>query len=146
MPDGCSGTCLFTDDRRRRCRNRGRSYFQASSRFSMDKSVLISLQLLGNATEMANQPEGVAFRAIFPTKQFFPTPSGLVKGIVLAQTNPSGIGVEYNIKILDLPEEGGPFGTTTRIPRGFSHIEELQLTCRFSLSHSPSASAFRWQL
>lgn len=81
--------------------------------------------MLGNATEMTDQPPGVAFRAIFPTKQFTPTSSGLVKGIFLAETNPGGTGVIYNIKILNLPEEGGPFGTTfsrSSTFRGVHHI------------------------
>lgn len=63
---------------------------------------------------MTDNPPGVAFRAILPLKQFFPTPSGLVKGIFLAQTNQGGTGVTYNIKILNLPEEGGPFGAAPR--------------------------------
>lgn len=76
--------------------------------------MLISLQTLGNATIMTDNPEGVAFRAIFPLDQFFPTSSGLVKGIFLASTNPGGTGVMYNIKILNLPQDGGPFRMATR--------------------------------
>lgn len=84
------------------------------SRYLPKTLSLISSKVLGNATEMTDNPEGVAFRAIFPAKQFFPTDAGLVKGIVLAETNPGGIGVQYNIKILNLPEEGGPFRKATR--------------------------------
>ncbi|KAJ4418266.1 Cell surface superoxide dismutase [Cu-Zn] 4 [Gnomoniopsis sp. IMI 355080] len=64
---------------------------------------------LGNATVVKNNPEGVVFRAVFPKNQFTPTPSGAIKGVVLAMTNQGGTGVSYNIKMTNLPSDGGPF-------------------------------------
>ncbi|KAJ4393493.1 Cell surface superoxide dismutase [Cu-Zn] 4 [Gnomoniopsis smithogilvyi] len=64
---------------------------------------------LGNATVVKNNPSGAAFRAVFPKKQFTPTPSGNIKGVVVAETNSGGTGVSYNIKMTNLPTEGGPF-------------------------------------
>lgn len=47
---------------------------------------------------------------VFPKMQFTPVASGRIRGIVLAQTNKGGTGVQYTIKMTNLPEEGGPFG------------------------------------
>ncbi|KAG6361920.1 hypothetical protein INS49_010149 [Diaporthe citri] len=65
---------------------------------------------LGNATAIDSNPQGVSFKASFPTdKQFTPTPNGNVRGVVLAQTGRDGKGVRYDIMIDNLPDEGGPF-------------------------------------
>ncbi|KAF3761680.1 hypothetical protein M406DRAFT_94970 [Cryphonectria parasitica EP155] len=77
---------------------------------SHDVWLLTVKQIKGNATVVKDNPAGVAFRALFPTKnQFTLTPSGPVKGVVVAQTNKGGTGVSYNIKMENLPDEGGPF-------------------------------------
>lgn len=59
---------------------------------------------------------GVAFRAVFPTKkQFTATPAGPVKGVIVAQSGQGGTGVMYSIRIENLPDEGGPFGKSTKV-------------------------------
>lgn len=52
------------------------------------------------------------FRAKFPDDQFFQPAGkkGSVTGVVYADTNDGGTGVTYNVKIDNLPSEGGPFG------------------------------------
>lgn len=96
---------------------------------------MINLQALGDAPEMKSNPEGVAFRAILPERQFFPTSAGLVKGIVLASTNPGGTGVTYNIKITNLPEEGGPFSMPTKNLRRLVTGQSARLTSGFLVYH-----------
>lgn len=59
---------------------------------------------------MDDNPQGEAFRMVFPKKQFTSLPSGVVKGIVLASSKKGGTGVTYSIKMTNLPTEGGPFG------------------------------------
>lgn len=68
-----------------------------------------SLQEKGNATIVDDNPVA-AYRMVFPKMQFTPVPSGPIKGIVIASTKNGGTGVEYTIKMTNLPEEGGPFG------------------------------------
>ncbi|PSR78564.1 superoxide dismutase [Coniella lustricola] len=64
----------------------------------------------GNATVVKDNPDGVGFLAVLPTrKQFTPTPAGPIQGVVYAQTNSGGTGVKYDISFKNLPEEGGPF-------------------------------------
>ena len=74
--------------------------------------------ILGNASVVENNPPGVFYTAILPTKEFFnpDDPRGNIKGTVVATANDNGIGVSFQVQFENLPTSGGPFRTFLGIP------------------------------
>ncbi|CAK7233126.1 hypothetical protein SCUCBS95973_008489 [Sporothrix curviconia] len=67
---------------------------------------------LGNATVTINNPSDVSYVATLPETAFDTTAypgGGNVKGRIVAQARPDGIGVVFNVHFSNLPKTGGPF-------------------------------------
>jgi hypothetical protein len=75
------------------------------------ETILTSLQLLGDATVVKDNPIGPVYTAVLPATEFFNPwdPRGNVKGSISATAGPNGVGVAFTINFSNLPTSGGPF-------------------------------------
>lgn len=69
-------------------------------------------QVIGQNAEAVNDnPVGVSYKATFPKEPFFKDAAldGNVEGYVSATAAKDGKGVQFSVKLSNLPKEGGPF-------------------------------------
>lgn len=61
---------------------------------------------LGDAVEVMNNPPGATYIALFEESKMSP-----VIGEVVAMADESGTGINFEIMLMGLPEDGGPYST-----------------------------------